>query len=453
MIIGAGATGLAFADVVLTESDRTVLLVDRHAKPGGHWNEAYSFVRLHQPSAYYGVNSRPLGRNQRDVEGTNAGLFELATGQQVLTYFDEVMHEVLLPSGQVTYLPMSEYHEGGTAVSLLDGRRTTVSARRRVVDARYLGSVVPSVHTPSFAVSSGVAFVPVNGLSTITRPPSAFVILGAGKTGVDACLWLLERGVDPGRITWVRPRDAWFLNRAKVQPDVELLGGYADLLEAAAAADSVDDLVERLERASLLLRIDTGHWPTMFRGATMATGEIDQLQRIEDVVRLGHVTRIDPGVIHLERGDRATDEDCLYVDCSAEGIRVMPPIPIFQEDRITLQFAVLDGQATYSAALIARVELALDDDEEKNDVCPPVPVPNKPSDLLVHLSSELVSGPKREAVPGMSEWMAASRLNSVHWALGALDPSDATAQKNVERVMLGGGPAHENLGRLLASVG
>ena len=25
---------------------------------GGHWNDAYDFVRLHQPAALYGVNSR-----------------------------------------------------------------------------------------------------------------------------------------------------------------------------------------------------------------------------------------------------------------------------------------------------------------------------------------------------------------------------------------------------------
>ena len=36
----------------------------RRAKPGGHWMDAYEFVRLHQPAAYYGVNSRPLENKQ-----------------------------------------------------------------------------------------------------------------------------------------------------------------------------------------------------------------------------------------------------------------------------------------------------------------------------------------------------------------------------------------------------
>ena len=57
LIIGAGAAAMAFADELLTNSDARILMVDRRDKPGGHWNDAYPFVRLHQPSAFYGVNS------------------------------------------------------------------------------------------------------------------------------------------------------------------------------------------------------------------------------------------------------------------------------------------------------------------------------------------------------------------------------------------------------------
>src|SRR5437870_4679396 len=47
--------------------------------PPSHWNNAYPFVRLHQPSAYYGVNSRKLGSDAIDATGWNKGLYELAT--------------------------------------------------------------------------------------------------------------------------------------------------------------------------------------------------------------------------------------------------------------------------------------------------------------------------------------------------------------------------------------
>ena len=51
LVVGSGAVGLAFADTLLAETDAYITIVDRHGKPGGHWNDAYSFVALHQPSA------------------------------------------------------------------------------------------------------------------------------------------------------------------------------------------------------------------------------------------------------------------------------------------------------------------------------------------------------------------------------------------------------------------
>ena len=76
LVVGGGAMGLAFTDTLLSETDATVAIVDRHHRPGGHWNDAYPFVRLHQPSAFYGVNSRRLGCDVVDGGGGNAGLYE-----------------------------------------------------------------------------------------------------------------------------------------------------------------------------------------------------------------------------------------------------------------------------------------------------------------------------------------------------------------------------------------
>jgi hypothetical protein len=451
VVVGAGACGMSFADVILTESDRTVALVDRHAQPGGHWNDAYPFVRLHAPSSYYGVNSRMLGRQERETAGRNAGLFEMATGGQVLSYFEEVMREQFLPTGRVTYLPMSEYLPDGTVVSAVTGRKVQLVATRRVVDARYLGSAVPSVQPPSFRVADGVAFCPINGLAEVTRAPSGYVVLGGGKTGVDACLWLLDHGVDAARITWVRPRDAWFLNRARIQPDVQQLYAYADLLEASVAAGDLDDLLGRLEHNGVLLRIDAACWPTMFRGATATVGEMALLGAVDRVVRRGHVTAIEPGVVHLEDGDLETGADWLHVDCTAEGLRRRPPIPIFQHDRITLQYVVLDGHPTYSAALIARIELALDDDAEKNDVCPPEPVLNQPRDVAGTLLAELEGEQKWAAIPGLSKWIDTARLNPAVSALAAVQPTDDAAQAAVGRILERAAPARDNLRRLLAA--
>ena len=76
LIVGSGAVGMAVADTLLTETDATLTIVDRYAAPGGHWNVAYPFVTLHQPSAFYGVSSKESrdGGNAH-CEDRSKGLF------------------------------------------------------------------------------------------------------------------------------------------------------------------------------------------------------------------------------------------------------------------------------------------------------------------------------------------------------------------------------------------
>ena len=66
LIVGSGAMGMAFADILVEESDATLIIVDKNSAPGGHWNFAYRFVQLHQPAAFYGVSSRELSNGTTD---------------------------------------------------------------------------------------------------------------------------------------------------------------------------------------------------------------------------------------------------------------------------------------------------------------------------------------------------------------------------------------------------
>lgn len=109
LIIGSGAMGMAFTDILLSETQANIIIVDRFAKPGGHWNLAYPFVTLHQPSAFYGVSSKELSQGRIDKLGWNKGLADLATGSEVMTYFEDVMQQTFLPSGRVQYFPLCEY--------------------------------------------------------------------------------------------------------------------------------------------------------------------------------------------------------------------------------------------------------------------------------------------------------------------------------------------------------
>src|SRR5690242_10343140 len=194
LIVGAGALGMTFADEMLTHSDATMVIVDRRHMAGGHWNDAYPFVRLHQPSAFYGVGSRQLGSNRIDEAGANKGYYEQASGAEVLSYFDGLMRERLLPSGRVKFLPMSEHEGDGRIRSLLSGETTKVNVRRKIVDATYVQTSIPSTHERKYQAADGVKVIPPNALPSVAPRYRRFTIVGAGKTGMDVGVWLLQAG-------------------------------------------------------------------------------------------------------------------------------------------------------------------------------------------------------------------------------------------------------------------
>lgn len=216
LVVGAGAMGMAFVDTLVSETDARVVLVDRNHQPGGHWTMAYPFVRLHQPSAFYGVNSLRLGGDSIDQIGWNQGLYELATAAEVCAYYDRVLRHQLLESGRVTYFPMSEYRGDGRFTTLA-GTDYTVDATRRVVDAT-MHVTVPAMRPPPYPVAPGVTCVPPNDLPKCGAH-ERYVIVGAGKTGIDTCLWLLGQGIAPDRLTWIMPATPGCWTARRCSPD------------------------------------------------------------------------------------------------------------------------------------------------------------------------------------------------------------------------------------------
>src|SRR5579862_2089194 len=89
LVVGAGAVGMGFTDVLIEHADVRVALVDRRAAPGGHWLDAYPFVRLHQASAFYGVASTVLGTGALQGGGPEAGLHERARRDEVVGYYEQ----------------------------------------------------------------------------------------------------------------------------------------------------------------------------------------------------------------------------------------------------------------------------------------------------------------------------------------------------------------------------
>jgi hypothetical protein len=256
------------------------------------------------------------------------------------------MNDRLLASGRVAYHPMCNWLGDGEFDSILSAERTRVTVRRKVVDASYLSPSVPSTHVPRFAVEPGVRLVPPNALPELWsggaqgRVPGKVVIVGAGKTAMDAIVWLIHAGTSPEAIQWVMPRDSWLINRITTQPGPEFfkeaIGGQADQMEAFAEASSTEDLFLRLEACGNLLRIDRDRMPTMFHLATISRGEVDLLRGIRHVIRLGRVQRLSADHMQLDEGRVAVEPDTLFVDCTASAVEPRPLQPIFQGDRIVL---------------------------------------------------------------------------------------------------------------------
>jgi NAD(P)-binding Rossmann-like domain len=412
LVVGAGAMGMAFIDTLVSETEARVVLVDRNHQPGGHWTTAYPFVRLHQPSAFYGVNSLRLGSDAIDQVGWNEGLYELATAGEVCAYYDHVMRQQLLPTGQVSYFPMSEYRGEGRFATLA-GTDYTVNVARRVVDATYMRVMVPSMRPPPYEVAAGVECVPPNDLPRHAAH-ERYVIVGAGKTGIDTCLWLLGHGIAPDRLTWIMPRDSWLLDRATIQPGSlfadRIKASFAARLGAVRDATSVEDLFSRLEDSGVLLRIDPAVRPTMYRCATVTPAELEQLRRITDVVRMGHLLRIDADEMVLDGGAVAMDDRALYIDCTADGAEKRPATTIFDTGRITLQI-VRGCQQVFSAALVAHVEAAYSDDTVKNQLCVPLPHPDTDLDWLRVTLADFGNQLRWLDDPDLTAWLSAARLD------------------------------------------
>lgn len=102
LVVGAGAASLAFVDTLLDElPDTKVIMIDRKKVPGGHWVDAYGFVRLHQPSRFYGIASEPL-------EGTPSNFAHRACKREILDYYEGFV-DSKIASGNLEFYPECIY--------------------------------------------------------------------------------------------------------------------------------------------------------------------------------------------------------------------------------------------------------------------------------------------------------------------------------------------------------
>ena len=404
LVIGCGATAMAFVDELIhTSPASTFVIVDKHARPGGHWNNAYEFIKLHQPAELYGVNSKQLGRGGND----------LVTRAEIHAYYECVMKQ-FLESGVVKFFPLCEYKGNDVFVSLMQiGLQYKVKVRKKTVDATYMAPSVPSVKEPEFKISNGVNLVPINGLSRNQSAWKRYVIIGSGKTGIDAVLFLLEQNVDPDRITWIIPNDCWYTNRTFFYT-AHFTDSNIKIMNCIMGCENYNELYKRWESVGFLFRLDNKRDPTVFRGASVTLEEIQNLRLISNVIRKGRIDYIKPGRIVFKNGSEIEiDQDILYVDCSANGTGLFVPKNIFQGREIFLQTVVV-VEPLCSAALIAAFENRFPDNEKKkNEILKPLARPQSTAEFIVGLKNNFHNEDAIEKELGIG-WFRRSRLSPIH---------------------------------------
>ena len=195
-------------------------------------------------------------------------------------------------------------------------------------------------------------------------------------------------------------------------------------LRTIAESESLQDLFERANAEGLLLRIDEAVKPTMFRCATVSRSEIEQLRRIDNVIRLGRVQAIEAGRVVLDQGSFDTAPNTLYVDCTADGLARRPSQPVFAGNRVTLQ-SVRTCQQVFSAAFIAHIALTGQDEARKNLLCTPVPHPDTDIDYLHNMLADLVNGAAWQEDESLYAWMKSARLDGFSFSESGSPESDA----------------------------
>lgn len=454
LVVGAGLSGLCFVDELVTHTSAQIVIVDRRDSPGGHWTETYPFVRLHQPASQYGVNSRELSNGREDVSTLNKGLSDLASGPEIQAYCLALMRDRFLPSGRVTFLPSTEYLPDGTLRREPSGKILTCDIKKKLVDAGYYTNVIPSNHKRSFT-SENVTCVPPNSLPKLAKDFSNFTVLGAGKTGMDSCLWLLEEGVDPAHIRWILPADYWYYNRAMFQGTMDTftssLGAFIGMFESISSAKSARDVALGLERAGVWHRLDKSIEPMQFHAATLAPREVEELRRITNVARGGYVRAIEPSKILLTNATIEASPDTLYIDCTASCLPNRPNVPVFQPGKIVLQM-IRQPLIPFSSAKIGYLESLPITDEERNEYATPMRYARNLDGYISTLQTDLENRAREQQNPQIMQWLAQSRLDTYTPLIAAVKPEEKEKAELVEKMKASFMAAYGHLPTVISSL-
>ncbi|OEU17837.1 hypothetical protein FRACYDRAFT_261011 [Fragilariopsis cylindrus CCMP1102] len=299
LIVGAGATTLAFLDTLVTElPDAKIILIDKKAAPGGHWIDSYDYVQLHQPSLVYGIASKQLEGNWLKCMLTQFMLpwNHRANKTEILTYFADFVKE---NKEQIDFYSNSVYDfetsdEDVHFFSSMDGSVSyQVKVNVKLIDGSSNENIVPHNSPLQFPVDDEVRVMTPNQVYDAHKENSKemrknkYVVLGAGKTGMDAVVYLQRTmKIDPVDIAWVISQDVWMssLNGggSPKSHSILLLKYDNDTQKAALEGEEMNSMV----------RLDKNVMPNVFKFPLVSNEELKLYRNVKTIIRRGRATAI-----------------------------------------------------------------------------------------------------------------------------------------------------------------
>jgi len=127
-----------------------------------------------------------------------------------------------------------------------------------------------------------------------------------------------------------------------------------------------------------MLRIDPSSLPSTFHFPTISQGEVDLLRQIEDVIKIGRVSLIEPGFLHGAAGTAPVPVNSLFIDCTAVAAPRLSVTPIWQGD-VIIPGLLQAPLVSLSASVAGFIEASFTTDDEKNALAVPMQFTDTPA--------------------------------------------------------------------------
>jgi len=380
LVIGAGAASLSFVDTLLLQQPNIrIVLVDKHLKVGGHWNDAYDYVHLHQPSLVYGLESTQLEGNWLKCMLRHRTLpwNHRASKEEILKYYEAALSR-WEASGQVKFFGGSSYDfsqreryiaDNNTHCFSCGSELFRVHVRVKLVNGVLGECQVPSKCPPEFPVDEAVDLITPNQLyllhntgehRTTKDIARKYVVMGAGKTGMDAVVFLQRTmGVSADDIMWVISSDVWMMMRGAGTPTSHVQA----LLENDGDEQKT---AYQLEAEGIFARLDKNIAPSRFKFPVIDEEELRLLRRVKNIVRRGKVTSISavgghPIVLSFADGSPLAmgESHYTFVHCTSPGPFNANAVPqLFPSQHEMSLYLLFAPPVTISMSCLAMLESA-----------------------------------------------------------------------------------------------